>query len=123
MKLLLKFFRNALGAMIAFFSWIIPSSQIKRSIHTQQKVDEQSKNTELYQFFGCPFCIKTRRAIRRLNLNIVIRNAQCSGIYRNELAQGIGKVQVPCLKITDGDKVEWMLESSDIVAYLEKRFG
>jgi glutathione S-transferase len=34
-----------------------------------------------------------------------------------------GKVQAPCLKITIGDKVEWMYESNDIISYLDKEFG
>ena len=124
MKLLLKGFRNGLGAIIAFISWLIPVSKVKRGESEQQEVDEQTANIELYQFFGCPFCIKSRRVIRRLNLNIVTRDAQNrQGVYRAELLKETGKTQVPCLKITKGDKVEWMLETSQIIAYFEKRFG
>ncbi|CAC9529967.1 Glutaredoxin [uncultured Gammaproteobacteria bacterium] len=124
MKLLLKGFRNGLGAIIAFISWLIPVIKVKRGESEQQEVDEQTANIELYQFFGCPFCIKSRRVIRRLNLNIVTRDAQNrQGVYRAELLKETGKTQVPCLKITKGDKVEWMLETSQIIAYLEKRFG
>ncbi len=124
MKLLLKGFRNGLGAIIAFISWLIPVSKVKRSEAEQQAVDKQTADVELYQFFGCPFCIKARRAIRRLNLNIVTRDAQNrQGVHRAELLKATGKVQVPCLKITNGDKAEWMLETADIIAYLEKRFN
>ncbi len=124
MKLLLKGFRNGLGGIIAFFSWIIPTGKVKRSREAQQQVDVQTQNIELYQFFGCPFCIKTRRAIRRLNLNIVTRDAQDrQGAYRAELLKETGKTQVPCLKITDGDTVEWMLETNQIIDYLDKRFA
>ena len=55
MKLLLKGFRNGLGAIIAFISWLIPVSKVKRGESEQQEVDEQTANIELYQFFGCPF--------------------------------------------------------------------
>ncbi len=124
MKLLLKGFRNGLGAIIAFVSWLIPVSKIKRSEDQQQAVDKQTLNIELYQFFACPFCIKTRRAIRRLNLKIVTRDAQNrQSIYRAELLEATGKTQVPCLKITSGSKVTWMLETNEIIAYLEKRFN
>ncbi|CAC9434286.1 Glutaredoxin [uncultured Gammaproteobacteria bacterium] len=124
MKLLLKGFRNGLGAIIALISWLIPVNKVKRSVEQQQEVDGQTANIELYQFFGCPFCIKARRAIRRLNLKIITRDAQNrKGVFRAELLKKTGKVQVPCLKITTGDKVEWMLETSEIIAYLEKRFG
>jgi glutaredoxin len=93
-------------------------------VSEQREVDKQTANIELYQFFGCPFCIKTRRVIRRLNLKIVTRDAQNrQGACRAELLKETGKTQVPCLKITNGDKVEWILETSQIIAYLEKRFG
>jgi glutathione S-transferase len=34
-----------------------------------------------------------------------------------------GKVQVPCLKITENGQVSWMYESAVIKDYLEKEFG
>lgn len=123
MKLLLKIFRNGLGAIVAFFSWIIPTNKIKRSVKTQQQIDKQTQNIKLYQFFGCPFCIKARRTIRKLNLKITTRNAQISGIYRDELLAEAGKIQVPCLQITENNKITWLYESAAIIAYLEQRFG
>ena len=124
MKLLLKAFRNGLGVIIALVSWLIPVSKVKRNSEQQQEIDTQTANIELYQFFGCPFCIKTCRAIRRLNLKIMTRDAQDrKGIFRAELLKETGKIQVPCLKITDNDKVEWMFETTEIIAYLEKSFG
>uniref|UniRef100_UPI0034DF07C3 glutaredoxin domain-containing protein n=1 Tax=Candidatus Thiodubiliella endoseptemdiera TaxID=2738886 RepID=UPI0034DF07C3 len=124
MKLLLKAFRNGLGAIIAFVSWVIPVSKVKRTVKQQKEIDAQTENIELYQFFGCPFCIKTRRAIRHLNLNIIARDAQNrQGVFRAELLKETGKTQVPCLKITENGKVEWMSETVKIIEYLEKRFG
>ena len=123
MKIILKGMRNGLGALIAFFSWILIPKKIKRSKEEQQKIDEKTKNIELYQFFGCPFCIKIRRNITKLNLNITTRNAQSDEKYRNELLSSGGKIQVPCLKITKDDTVEWLYESSAITVYLEDNFG
>lgn len=124
LKALLKGFRNGLGAIIAFVSWLIPVNKLKRSSEQQKLVDAQTANIELYQFFGCPFCIKLRRAIRRLNLKIIVRDAQDrKGVFRAELLRETGKIQVPCLKITDNGKAQWMLETAEIIAYLEKRFG
>jgi len=66
----------------------------------------------------------SRRVIRGLNIKIVTRDAQTrGGKYREELLKEAGKVQVPCLKITDNGKVTWMFESADIKTYLEKEFG
>ncbi len=123
MKLLLKIFRNGLGAIIAFVSWIIPANKVIRSEAQQQAVDQQTKELELYQFFACPFCIKSRRLIRKLNLKIVVRNAQTAGLYRDELLKEGNKVQVPCLKISQDSKTTWLYESSAIEAYLKERFG
>jgi glutaredoxin len=123
MKILVKLARNGLGGVIAFIARIIPVIKVKRSPEQQAKVDERTKNLELYQFFGCPFCIKTRRAIRRLNLNIEKRNAQGNTPYRQELLDSGGKVQVPCLKITDGENTTWMYEANNIIKYLEENYG
>ncbi len=124
MRFLLKGFRNGLGAIIAFISWIVPVIKVKRTSEQQHKVDKETINIELYQFFGCPFCIKTRRIIKRLNLHIITRNAQTIGSkFRDEIQRETGKVQVPCLKITNGDEVQWMFESNKISTYLNKHFG
>ncbi|MDB2589937.1 glutathione S-transferase N-terminal domain-containing protein [Candidatus Thioglobus sp.] len=124
MKLFIKAFRNGLGSLIALVSRLIPVSKVKRDAQAQVLADEKAAKIELYQFFACPFCIMSRRVIRSLNINIVTRDAQTrGGQYREELLKEAGKVQVPCLKITEGKKVSWMYESNDIKTYLEKEFG
>jgi glutaredoxin len=120
--MILKALRNGTGGLIAGVSFIFAPKKVKRGEAEQKTVDEKTKNIELYQFFACPFCIKTRRTIRRLNLNIITREVS-GGEYRDELLREAGKVQAPCLKITIGDKVEWMYESNDIINYLDKEFG
>jgi len=124
MKILLKAFRNGLGALIALISRLIPVKKVKRDAKAQELANEKAKKIELYQFFACPFCIMTRRVIRRLNIKIVTCNAQTrGGQYREEILKEAGKVQVPCLKITENGKVSWMYESAVIKDYLEKEFG
>ncbi|CAC9528872.1 Glutaredoxin [Bathymodiolus heckerae thiotrophic gill symbiont] len=124
MKLLLKAFRNGLGVLIALISRLIPVKKVKRDVKAQEAADNKAKNIELYQFFACPFCIMSRRVIRCLNIKIVTRDAQTrGGIYREEMLKEAGKVQVPCLKITENGKVSWMYESAVIKDYLEKEFG
>lgn len=120
--MILKALRNGVGGIMAGVSFIFAPSKIKRSEAEQKIIDEKTQNLELYQFFACPFCIKTRRTIRRLNLNIVTREVS-GGKYRDELLQEGGKVQAPCLKITSDNEVVWMYESSEIISYLEKEFG
>ncbi len=99
----------------------MPPKILKRNAVEQEKVDQQTQGLVLYQFFACPFCIKTRRAIRRLALNIQTREIQ--GEYRAELLAEGGKIKAPCLKIVEGEEVRWLYESDDIIAYLDRRFG
>lgn len=122
MKLLLKAFREGLGRIIVFVDWVFSPKRLKRTQEAQADVDKQAESLKLYQFYACPFCIKTRRAIKRLNLPIETRNAQ-AGQFRAELLAGGGEIKVPCLRIKEGDEIIWMYESSDIIAYLDKRFG
>lgn len=123
MKLLINLIRNLVGCIIVLIDLVTRGSKLKRTQEQQQKVNEEVKDLTLYQFFACPFCIKTRRAIYKLNLPIEKRSASEGSIHRNELLEGGGRVKVPCLRIEKEGKVEWMYESSDIIRYLETRFS
>ena len=121
MRLLLKALREGLGRLIILIDWIFSPSRLKRTDDVQAEVNQKTAVLKLYQFYACPFCIKTRRAIKRLNLKIETRNAQ-SGEFREELQLMGGKVKVPCLKIGGADDVSWVYGSDTIIDYLEKRF-
>lgn len=74
----------------------------------------------LYQSDLCPYCIKTRRAMKKLDLKIPMKNVGFSGKIRQELIKGGGKSQVPCLRIESKHKpTQWLYESSDIIRYFE----
>jgi len=122
MKLLINLIRNLLGGIIAAIDFVTRGSKLKRTTEAQQQIESELEKLSLFQFFACPFCIKTRRAMYKLNLPIVKRNASQGSPYRDELLQGGGKVQTPCLRIEKDDGVEWLYESSEIISYLEKRF-
>ena len=122
MKLLINLIRNLLGGIIAAIDFITRGSKLKRNAQVQQQVETELEKLSLFQFFACPFCIKTRRAMYKLNLPIVKRNASQGSPFRDELLQGGGKIQTPCLRIEKDDGVEWLYESSEIISYLEKRF-
>jgi len=122
MKWIIKGVREGLGRLIILIDFIFSPKKKQRTESDQEKINEEVKSIKLYQFYACPFCIKTRRAIKRLNLPIETRNAQ-SGQYRAELLAGGGEVKVPCLKIESNEGVQWMYESADIIQYLEKRFS
>jgi len=124
MKYFFKAIRLILQPVILFIDWVTRPSWPKRSEEEQKLIDEKTSNLALYQFYACPFCITTRRAMRRLGLNIEIRDAQNDPKWEQELVEQGGKRQVPCLRISGEDgKVEWLYESKDIKHYLEQQYG
>jgi glutaredoxin len=122
MKLLINLIRNLLGGIIAAIDFITRGSKLKRTAEAQKQVEADLQELSLFQFFACPFCIKTRRAMYKMNLPIVKRNASQGSPFRDELLQGGGKVQTPCLRVESDSGVEWLYESSAIISYLERRF-
>ncbi|OIO73855.1 MAG: glutaredoxin [Zetaproteobacteria bacterium CG1_02_53_45] len=120
---LLKIFREGVGGLMAFISFLTRPRKIKRSHDEQLAVIRKAESMSVYQYFACPFCIKTRRAIHRLNIPIEYRDAQVrGGDHRNTLELQGGQIKVPCLRIDDGEQTTWMYESNDIIAYLNQQF-
>ncbi len=101
-----------------------PKAAVNRSPEQQAAVDNETAKLALYQFRTCPFCIKVRKEMARLGLDIELRDAQHNPEHREALLKGGGKVKAPCLLITDdGVNKQWMYESDDINAWLNRRFG
>ena len=121
--MLLKICRNALGMIIVFIDWVSRPKATVRSEEAQAKAHDALNGHSLYQFMACPFCIKTRRAIHKLGVNVDLRDINKTPQYRAELEAGGGHVQVPCLRIEDQGQVRWMYESNDIIKYLEQRLA
>lgn len=120
----MKLIRWLLGRLILLFDALFTPKPKVRPSEVQHEVDAQTRSLKLYQYLACPFCVKTRRAIRRLGLKIETRDALHDPTYREELITQGGKAQVPCLQITHDDgRVEWLYESSDIITYLQSRFA
>ena len=114
--------RWILGRIILLLNFIFSPKKLKRESAAQVAVDKQTKSLQLYQYEACPFCVKVRRDIRRKGLNITTVDAKKVDNKAHLLAQG-GKVQVPCLRIEEGEKITWMYESSAISNYLNERFA
>jgi glutaredoxin len=114
--------RWILGRVILFLNFIFSPKKLKRDASAQAIIDAQTKSLQLYQYQACPFCVKVRREIRRKGLNIATVDAK-NEQNKQQLASLGGKVQVPCLRIEEDDKVSWMYESSAISEYLNKRFA
>jgi len=128
MRLFFKYFFKLIhaivGPVLLGLNRLTRPKGIKRPAGEQQRIDTLTRNLVMYQFLTCPFCIKTRRAIRRLSLNIETRDALNDASSRQQLLEGGGQIKVPCLRITGTDgNVEWLYESDDIIRYLQQNFA
>lgn len=122
--MILKVIRNGLGSIIAGIDCITRPAKKQRSPQVQAQVDEVAKSLALYQFNACPFCIKVRRAMHKLNVPVPLRDINKNPADEQELIQKGGRRKVPCLRITEADGTQrWLYESNDIIQYLETRFG
>jgi glutaredoxin len=120
--MILKALREGLGRIIVIADFLTRPKKVLRSPEQQAAVNRAAEALSLYQFYACPFCIKTRRTIRRLNLPIEYRDAQHNLVHRNVLKAEGGALKVPCLRIDEGGSSRWLYESSEIIEYLNTRF-
>lgn len=128
MKIIIKTFfktlRVVLGPVMLLKEKLTRPKGIVRPQAAQQQADLQCQSLVLYQYKTCPFCMKVRREISRLSLNIKRIDAQHQGADRQALLSGGGQAKVPCLKITDeAGGSQWFYDSEKIVAYLRGRFA
>ena len=121
--MLVKALRVGLGQLIVIGDALTRPRPQQRSAQGQAAVNAQAAALSLYQFQACPFCVKTRRAMHRLNVPVTLHDAKNDPQAREQLLAGGGKVKVPCLRIEDADGTRWMYESSEIIAYLDQRFA
>jgi len=127
MRIVIRYFFRGVRLVLTPFmligEWVSRPRGIQRDPAEQARVDEQTRHLALYHFPACPFCIKARRAMQRLSLDIELRNAQPAGEHREALQNEGGRLQVPCLRIEEPDgAVRWLYESDAIIQYLRSRF-
>ncbi|KKO45838.1 glutaredoxin [Arsukibacterium ikkense] len=127
MRLLIRLFfrlvRLILTPFMLITEWLTTPKAINRSPEQLADVNAACQQLVLYQFSACPFCIKVRKEMARLGLNVEKRDAQYNKQYREELATSGGKIKVPCLRIENSDQpTQWLYESSEIIGYLRHCF-
>ena len=123
-RLFFKALRLILGPFLLLGNWLTQPKGIVRPEAEQRAIDARTRKLALYHFPTCPFCLKSRRVMKRLSLNIELRDARNNENHRTALVAGGGKPQVPCLLITDDDgKQTWLYESDAINAYFIREFG
>ncbi len=119
----IKAVRVGLGQLILLGDAISRPRPQQRSAAGQAAVIEQAAGLSLYQFHACPFCVKTRRTLHRLNVPVTLHDAKNDPVQRQRLLEGGGKIKVPCLLIQEDGESRWLYESKAIIAYLEQRFA
>ncbi len=127
MRIIIRYFFRALRLVLTPIMLISEKlstpAAIDRPAEDQKEVDRACQDLALYQFKACPFCIKVRKEMARLNLNIPIRDARDNSEHRQALEQEGGRIKVPCLRIhNEQGQDEWLYESDDIIAWLQQRF-
>ncbi|WP_079202136.1 MULTISPECIES: glutaredoxin family protein [Pseudomonas] len=121
--MLIKALRIGLGQLIVFLDFITRPRKLKRAPAAQAAVEQAAAGLALYQFHACPFCVKTRRTLHKLNVPITLRDAKNDDQHRQTLLEQGGKIKVPCLRIEDNGQSTWLYESKAIIAYLNERFA
>lgn len=126
-RLFFRLIRLILTPFMLITEWLTTPKAISRSPEQQANVNTACQQLALYQFKACPFCIKVRKEMARLGLNIEKRDAQHNPQHRNALQNQGGKVKVPCLLITESSAdtpshQRWLYESTEIISYLRQRF-
>ena len=116
--------RWVLGQIILVLDFLTSPKAVVREAAAQQAVDDVTSTMSMYQFKTCPFCVKVRRELKRHALHIELRDAKNDAELKAELVREGGRHKVPCLRIENADKsVEWLYESSDIIARLKSQFN
>ena len=124
MKYVFRLIRWPLGQIIIFVDWVTRPAMPAMSAERRVELDTTTSNFKLYQFKQCPFCVKTRRTIRRLGLNIETRDARNDPQWNSELVNQGGRYQVPCLRVAKDDgSIEWMYGSKNIIGFLDQSFA
>jgi len=119
--MIMSLIRWPIGQLILLINLVFSPKSPKRTVEDQLQLDAKTQNLSLYQLPSCPFCIKVRRTMKREGLNIELRNINKKNDYREELIREGGKRTVPCLRIEKADgQVQWLYESSDVVAHLQQ---
>ncbi|WP_441003609.1 glutaredoxin family protein [Pseudocolwellia agarivorans] len=74
----------------------------------------------LYKLDTCPYCVKTIKVIKSLNIEVSLKDINESKKHNNALIQEGGKRQVPCLKIVKNNSAPvWLYESDEIIEFLK----
>lgn len=120
----MKVIHLLLGQIILLLDWLTSPRSPKRTSQAQQAIDTQLAGLTLYHYKACPFCVKVRRAMKRIGAPIPTLDAKRDPGAAEQLVAGGGRLKVPCLRIeTADDGVEWLYESDAIIAHIKAKLA
>ena len=117
--MLINIARKTIGQIILFADKITSPKSVSRHPDEQSKIDSATSSLHLYEMNACPYCVKVRREIKRLALNITRKNVKQDPQNKQFLIAHGGKFQVPCLHINSDTQDIWLYESDEIINYLQ----
>ena len=122
---MMNWIRKVLSFLVLSWDRLVPVRQlVERTPARQAHVNDETSNLAIYQFISCPFCVKVRRQVRMLGLQIEYKDVLASQQAHDELMTGGKEYQVPCLRIARQDGTfEWLYESDAINAWLAERYS
>ena len=124
MKTVFRLIRWPLGQIVILIDWLTRPKFPLLPPEQREEFDAITSSMKIYHFKQCPFCVRTRRTIRRLGLNIETRDARNDPQWSSELVNQGGRYQVPCLRVVKEDgSIDWIYESDNIIGFLDQRFG
>jgi glutaredoxin len=118
----MRLIRSILGFLILKWDAFTAPEPMHRDPEKQRQIEAETSTMTLYQLHACPFCVKVRREMRRLNLPIAMKDVGTDAAASRELVSGGKLDQVPCLRIDGPQGTQWMYESSAINDFLRARF-
>ena len=102
-------------------SYLATSLRLTAGLFARPNRRRPEKPFELYEFEACPYCRKVREALSELDLDAIVYPCPKGGKFREIVKGKTGKTMFPFL--IDPNSGTEMLESSDIIRYLEKSYG
>jgi glutathione S-transferase len=86
-------------------------------------VSTKAGDLALYHYDTCGYCARVRWVLEQLGVEVELRDVLEDPQHMEDLVAARGRRTVPVLRIAKDGGDEWMPESRDIIAYLERRFA
>ena len=117
-----KVLRRIVGYFVVMISWLTKPAKIERDKDVQKSLDKEAQSLRVYDYKGCPASMRVRQTIHRLNVDIQLCDIRTCQVHRDNLLSQFGNLQAPCLRIEEGQNVQWLDEPTEIIHYLNQRF-